>query len=125
MLIKGAVFRNIEVVLHEETRREEQMMPTMMFGMATSMFLWLVLATLLCLLLIGLGIWLVARWLKQQRMPQMQSTPQPRDAYEGYEQGYQAQEPKRPTYQEGDQLYSYPHYEQPQTLDQAMEQLRH
>lgn len=101
------------------------MMPTMMFGMATSMFLWLVLGTLLCLLLIGLGIWLVAGWLKQQRMPQMQSTPQPRDEYEGYEQGYQAHVPPPATYQEGDQLYSYPQDEQMETPSQAMEQLRH
>jgi hypothetical protein len=101
------------------------MMPSMMFEMATSMFLWLVLGTLLCLLLIGLGIWLIAGWLKQQRMPQMLSTPQPRDVYEGYEQGYQAHMPPPATYQEGDQLYSYPQDEQPQTPSQAMEQLRH
>ena len=101
------------------------MMPSMMFGMATSMFLWLVLGTLLCLLIIGLGIWLIAGWLKQQRTSLMQSTPQPRDAYEGDEQGYQAHELKLPTYQEGGQLYSYPQDEQPQTPCQAMEQLRH
>lgn len=100
------------------------MMPNMMFGMATSMFFWLVLATLLCLLLIGLGIWLVASWLRKQRMPLMQSTPQPRDVYEGYEQGSRAHVPERPTYQEGDQLYSYPQDEQTQTSYQAMEQLR-
>ena len=101
------------------------MMPSMMSGMATSMFFWLVLGTLLCLLLIGLCIWLVAGWLKQQRTPQTQYTPQPRDAYEGYEQGYQAHEQPRATYQEGDQPHSYPQYEQPKTLYQAMEQLRH
>jgi hypothetical protein len=112
-------------VLHEEARREEQMMPTMMVGMATSMFLWLVLGTLLCLLLIGLVIWLVAGGLKQQRTLQMLSTPQPRDAYEGYEQGYQAHEPKLSTYQEGGQLYSYSQDEQPQTPYQVIEQLRH
>ncbi|SRR6266516_2420573 len=100
------------------------MMPTMMFGMATSLFFfWLVLATLLCLLLIGLCIWLVAGWLKKQRTPLMQNTPQPQDAYEGYEQGYQAHEQPRATYQEGGQLYSYPQDEQPQTSYQAMEQL--
>jgi hypothetical protein len=101
------------------------MMPSMMFGMATSMFFWLVLGTLLCLLLIGICIWLVAGWLKQHRTTQMQSTPQPREAYEGYEQGYQAYEPQRATYQEGEQLYSYPQDEQPQTSYQAMEPLRH
>lgn len=97
------------------------MMPNMMFGMAMSMFLWLVLATLLCLLLIGLCVWLVSSWLRKQRTPPMQSTPQPRDAYEGYDQGYRAHVPERPTYQEGDQLYSYPQDEQPQTPHQAME----
>ncbi len=53
----------------------------------------------------------------------MQNTPQPQDAYEGYEQGYQAHEQPRATYQEGGQLYSYPQDEQPQTSYQAMEQL--
>jgi hypothetical protein len=101
------------------------MMPSMMFGMATSMFIWLVVGTLLCLLLIGLCLWLAAGWLRKQRTPLTQNSPQPRDAYERYEQGYQAHEPERPTYQEGDQLYSYPQDEQPQTPYQAMEQLRH
>lgn len=64
------------------------MMPTMMFGMGIYMFFWLALAMLVCLLLIGTGIWLVAGWLKKQRTPMMQDTPRPRDAYEGYEQGY-------------------------------------
>src|SRR5437899_10562365 len=98
------------------------MMPTMMFGMATSMFLWLVLGTLVGLLLLGIGIWLVAGWLKKQTTPLTQSTPQPREAYEGYE-GDQAQQQPRATYQEGDQLYSYPQKEQPQTPYQAMELL--
>ena len=101
------------------------MMPSMMFGMATSMFFWLVLATLLCLLLIGLCFWLAAGWLKQQRTPLMQNAPQPRDAFEGYEQGYQAHVPPPVTYQEGGQRYSYPQNEQPRTPYQAMEQRRH
>ena len=101
------------------------MMPSMMFGMATSRVLWLVVGTLLCLLLIGLCLWFTASWLKQQRALLTQNTPQPRDAYEGYEQGYQAREPERPTYQEGDQLYSYPQDEQPQATYQAAEHLRH
>lgn len=101
------------------------MMPNMMFGMATSLFFWLVLGTLLCLLLIGLCIWLVAGWLKQQRTPLMQDAPQPRDAYEGYEQGYQPHVPPPVTYQEGGQRYSYSQNEYPQTPYQEMEQLRH
>src|SRR6266568_5004541 len=99
------------------------MMPTMMFGMATSMFLWLILGTLLGLLLLGLCIWLVAGWLKKQRTLLTQSTAQPREASEGFEQGYQAHEPPRATYQESGQLYSYPQNEQPQIPYQAMELL--
>ena len=82
------------------------MMPTMMFGMGIYIFLWLVLVTLICLLLIGIGIWLVAGRLKKQRTPTMQDTPLPRDAYEGYEQGYQPQQQPTETYQEGGQRYS-------------------
>jgi len=58
------------------------MMPNMMFGMDTYMFFWLVLVTLACLLLIGICTWFVASWLKKQRTPTTQYTPQPRDAYE-------------------------------------------
>ena len=97
------------------------MMPTMMFGMATSMFLWLVLGTLLGLLLLGLCIWLVAGWLKKQRTPLTQNTAQPQDAYEDYELGYRPQEPPRAIYQEGDQLYTFLQNEQPQTPYQAMD----
>jgi hypothetical protein len=101
------------------------MMPNMMFGMGIYLFLWLVLATLVCLLLIGTCIWLVANWLKKQRMPTMQDTPQPRDAYEGYEQGYQSPEPPPVTYQGGGQRYAYPQNEHPQAQHQAMEQVQH
>jgi hypothetical protein len=101
------------------------MMPNIMFGMGTYMFFWLALATLVCLLLIGTCIWLVAGRLKKQRTPMIQDTPQPRDAYEGYEQGYQPPEPPPATYQEGGQHYSYPQNEQPQAQYQEMEQLQH
>jgi hypothetical protein len=101
------------------------MMPNMMPGMGTYMFFWLALATLVCLLLIGTCIWLVAGWLKKQRTPLMQDTPQPRDAYEGYEQVYQPQQQPPETYQEGGQPYSYPQNEQPQAQYQEMEQLQH
>jgi hypothetical protein len=101
------------------------MMPTMMGGMATYMFFWLVLATLICLLLIGTYIWLVAGWLKKQRTPLMQDTPQPRDAFEGYEQGYHPPEPLPETYQESGQRYAYPQHEYPQAQYQEMEQVQH
>lgn len=96
-------------------------MPNMMFDMGTYMFFWLALATLICLLLIGTCVWLVAGWLKKQRTPMMQVTPQPRETYEGYEQGYQSPE----TYQEGGQRYSYPQNEQPQAQYPEMEQVQH
>lgn len=101
------------------------MMHNMMVGMETSMFFWLVLVTLVCLLFIGTCIWLVAGWLKKQRTPRMQDIPQPRDAYEGYGQGYQPQQQPLETYQEGGQHYSYPQNENRQTQYQEMEQLRH
>ena len=52
-----------------------------------------------------------------------QYTPQPRDAYEEYEQGYQPQQQPPETYQEGGQRYAYPQNEQGQTQYQEMEQL--
>jgi len=55
----------------------------------------------------------------------MQDIPRLRDAYEGYEQGYQPPEPPSETYQEGGQRYSYPQNEQPQAQYQEMEQLQH
>jgi hypothetical protein len=100
------------------------MMPNMMFGMDTYMFFWLALITLVCLLLLGICIWFVASWLKKHRTPPMtQYTPQPRDAYEEYEQGYQPQQQPLETNQEGGQHYSYSQYEPGQTQYQEMEQL--
>jgi len=101
------------------------MMPGMMFGMGIYMFFWLALATLVGLLFIATCIWLVAGGLKKQRTPMMQDTPQPRDTYEGYEQGYQPQQQPPETYQEGGQRYSYPQNEQAQAQYQEMEQIQH
>lgn len=101
------------------------MMPMMMFGMASSLFFWLVLATLLCLLLIGTCIWLVAGWRQKQRTSRMQDTPQPRDAYEEYEQGYQPQQQPPITYQEGGQHSAYPSQEHSHAQYQEMEQIQH
>jgi hypothetical protein len=99
------------------------MMPNMMSGMGTSMFLWLGFITLLCILTIGACIWFAVSWLKKHNGPTAHYTPQPRDAYEEYEQGYQPQQ-QQPleTYQEGDQYYSYPQNEKLQTQFQEMEQ---
>ena len=98
------------------------MMPNMMSGMGTSMFFWIGLITLIGLLIIGTCAWLLAAWLNKKRTPTKQHTPQPRDAYEEYEQGYQPQQQPLETYQEGDQYYSYPQNEQAQTQYQEMEQ---
>ena len=100
------------------------MMPNMMFGMDTYMFFWIVLVTVVCLLLIGTCIWFAVSWLKKHTAPTTHYTPQPRDAYEEYEQGYQLQQQPPETYQEGGQHYSYPQNEQGQTQYQEMEQLQ-
>lgn len=96
------------------------MMPNMMFGMGIYMFFWLVLAALVCLLLVGTCIWLVAGWLKKQSTPTMQNIPQPQDVYEEYEQGYQPEQQPLETYPEGGEHYSYSHTEQPQAQYQEI-----
>ena len=53
-----------------------------------------------------------------------QYTPQPRDAYEEYEQGYHPQQQSLETYQEDGQPYPNPPNEQRQTQYQEMEQLK-
>jgi hypothetical protein len=98
------------------------MMPNMMSGMGTSMFFWIVLGTVVSLLLIGACIWFAVSWMKKHNAPTTYYTPQPRDAYEEYEQGYQPQQQPPEFYQEGDQDYSYPQHEQAQTQYQEMEQ---
>jgi flagellar basal body-associated protein FliL len=78
------------------------MMPNMMSGMGTSMFFWIGLITLICILIIGACIWFVTSWSKKHNAPTTHYTPQPRDAYEEYEQGYQSQQHQPPeSYQEG------------------------
>ncbi len=101
-----------------------QNMQTMMSGMAASMFIWIALITLICLLIIGLLAWLIARLMNKQKTPMTQSEPQPRDAYEEYEQGYRAQEQPLEMYQEGEQRYVYPQYDQEDTQYQEIEQLQ-
>ncbi len=92
------------------------MMPNMMFGIGAYVVFWTMVGTLLCLLLIGACTWLVVNLLKKQRTPPMHYTPQPQDAYQDYQQGYQPQQQPPETYQEGGQHYPYPlpQYEQPQ-----------
>lgn len=99
-------------------------MPNMMSGMGVSMFFWIVLITLICLLIIGACAWLVARLLHKQKVSTTQYVPQPRDAYEEYEQGYRFHEQPLETYQEGEQHYAYTQNEQRGTQYQEMEQLQ-
>jgi flagellar basal body-associated protein FliL len=101
------------------------MMPNMMFGMDTYMLFWIVLVTVVCLLLIGASIWFAVNWLNKQKTPTTHYTPQPRDAYEEYEQGYQPQQQPPEIYQESGQHYSYPQNEQGQSQHQEMEQFQH
>ena len=98
-------------------------MNNMMSGMGTNMFFWIVLITLMCLLIIGACAWLLASRLKNHKAPMTQYTPQPRDAYEEYEQGYQPQQQPPETYQESGQSYASPQNEQGQSQYQEMEQL--
>ena len=98
-------------------------MNNMTSGMGTNMFFWIVLITLMCLLIIGACAWLLASWLKNHKAPMTQYTPQPRDAYEEYEQGYQPQQEPLETYHEGGQGYAYPPNAQGQTQYQEIEQL--
>lgn len=97
------------------------MMPTMMSGMGMSMFFWIVLITLVCLILIAACVWLLASWLKKQRISTSQYIPQPRDGYEEYEHGYQSQQRQPETYQEGGQRYPYSQNEKEQTQYQEAE----
>ncbi len=98
-------------------------MNNMMSGMGTSMSFWILLITLVCLFIIGACAWIVASWLKKHNASMTESTPQPRDAYEEYEQGYQPQQQPLEIYQEGSQSFAYPQNEQGQTQNQEMEQL--
>ena len=98
--------------------------PNMMFGMEASMFIWIVVITLICLLIIGVVAWIIARLLHKQKTSTTQYVAQPRDAYEEYEQGYRPQEQPLETYQEGEQRYAYPQDEQMGAQYQEMEQLQ-
>lgn len=91
------------------------MMPNMMPGVDASYALfWVAMGVLLFLILMVTCTWLCAHWLKQRKMLAMQYTSQPKDAYEDYRQGYQAQQPLPETHVEGEQRYPSPLYEQPQ-----------
>ena len=97
----------------------QTMGPRVMFGMEVSILLWIVLATLVSLLVIGACVWLALSLLKKQRISPKPNSDQPQDAYPTYEErDYQAEQPSAETYQEDGEfhLYSKPttQYEQPQ-----------
>lgn len=78
--------------------------------------LWIAIGLLLGLLLVVAVTWLLASFRNRQRSAQMRSAPLAQDAFQTYEQGYQATEPSsEELYQEGGRSYSYrqPAYERP------------
>jgi hypothetical protein len=80
----------------------------------SAMMLWIPLGILVGVVLLVGVIWLARRWLKHRRTLAMPNTPQPKDAYQDYQQGYQSQQPSPEIYEEGEQCYPYPPHEQPQ-----------
>ena len=90
------------------------MMNNMMTGMDTYTLFWVVMGALLGLVLLATFIWLFVGWLNRRRTLPTQALSQPKDAYEDYQQGYQAQQSLPETYEEGGQRYPYPLDEQPQ-----------
>jgi hypothetical protein len=67
------------------------MMHTMMLGMDAYTLLWVAIGVLLCLILVTCIRFFVPR-LKPRRTQLMQNASQPKDAYEAYQQEYQAQD---------------------------------
>ncbi len=104
--------------------QNKQNMHSMMPGMGDSMFIWIALITVICLLIIGVLAWLIAKSLHKQRTSTRQYIAQPRDAYEEYEHGYQAQERPLETSQEGGQSDAYPQDEYGRMQYEEMEQLQ-
>ena len=49
----------------------------------------------------GPCIWLFMRWLKHRKTLAMQYTPQRKNVYQDYQQGYQPQQPSPEIYEEG------------------------
>jgi len=107
----------------------QNMMPNstpgmMMPGMAAYTLLNIVLAVLLCLL-VAMCIWLFSRWLKQRGTRPVHYTAQPKDTYQDYQQGYQAQQPFPEMYEEGGQVYPYEQKEQRQPQPSEVMPLQH
>ncbi len=101
------------------------MMPNMMPGIDPYTLFWVTVGVPFCLILVVTCIWLVMRWLKHRRTRGMQNTPQPKDAYPDYQQGYPPQQPSPETAEEGEQSYPYPPYEQTQAQHPETMPLRH
>ncbi len=101
------------------------MMSPMMPSMDIYTLFWVTVGVPLCLILVVTCIWLVRRWLKHRRTRAMPDTPQPKDAYQDYQQGYPPQQPSPETYEEGEQSYPYPLYERPQAQHPETMPLQH
>ncbi len=72
------------------------MMHTMMLGMDAYTLLWVAIGVLLCLILMVTCMRLFVPRLKPRRTQLMQNASQPKDAYEAYQQEYQAQDLEYP-----------------------------
>ncbi len=81
-----------------------------------AMMLWMPMVMLLGFALVLVVIWLIVRWLNNQKTPTMPYTRSPQNSYQTYEQGYQPQQQTPETYREGGEQFHHPQpqYEQPQ-----------
>lgn len=83
------------------------------------MMAWMPLVMLLGLIVTVVVIWLVIRWLNQERPRTTLYTPPLQQGFsQPYEQGYQPPQSAPEAYQEGEKQFNYPQseYEQPQIL---------
>jgi hypothetical protein len=125
---EGESSRSGDVLLHLIDKEAENMMPNMpnmMPGMDPYTLFWVTVGVPLCLSLVVTCIWLVMRWLKHRRTLALPYIPQPKDASQDYQQGYQPQQPSPETSEEGEQSYPYPLYEQPQAQHPETMPLQH
>jgi|SRR3954470_16276642 hypothetical protein len=90
------------------------MMNQMMSGfMMVSPLFWILIGLLVGLILAALVNEFLARRRNEQKLFQVVHGPQPQDMHHNYAQGYQPQEEGPETYQENEQQFRYPQYEEP------------
>jgi hypothetical protein len=88
-----------------------QMMPGAM--MSGSFLLWILIGLLIGLLLAVLFNALLAYKRNEQRLFHIEHGPQPQDIQHSYAQGYQPRQEEPEMYQENEQQFHYPQYEEP------------